>query len=35
VLYRPDRDRKRVHVSVYDERRPRVVVAIRYYDAIS
>ncbi len=35
VLYRPHKDRKRVHVSVYDERQPRVVVAVRYYDAVS
>ena len=35
VLYRPDRDKKRVHVSVYDASRPSVVVAIRYYDAVS
>lgn len=35
VLYRPDRDKKKVHVSVYDRQQPRVVVAIRYYDAVS
>jgi hypothetical protein len=35
VLYRPDKDKKRVRVSVYDKRQPQVVVAIRYYDAVS
>lgn len=34
LLYRPDRDRKRVRVTVYDEKAPKVIV-IRYFDADS
>jgi hypothetical protein len=34
LVYRPDRDRRRVRVTVYDDRRPRVIV-IRYFDADS
>lgn len=34
LVYRPDRDRSRVHVAVYDDMRPKVVV-IRHFDADS
>lgn len=33
LLYRPSRDRKHVEVSVYDARRPRLVVSVRLYEA--
>jgi hypothetical protein len=33
ILYRPNRDRKVVHVRVVDRRRPGVVVRLRIYDA--
>ncbi|NIR45861.1 MAG: hypothetical protein GWN99_15635, partial [Gemmatimonadetes bacterium] len=34
LVYRPSRNKKEVKVSVYDERRPNVVVVIRFYDAV-
>jgi hypothetical protein len=34
ILYRPNEDRKVVHVRVVDERRPGVVVHLRVYDAM-
>lgn len=34
LVYRPDRDRKRVRVTVYDEKTPKVIV-IRYFDVDS
>ncbi|UCC71552.1 MAG: membrane lipoprotein lipid attachment site-containing protein [Gemmatimonadota bacterium] len=33
LVYRPSRSKKEVKVSVYDSRRPNVVVVIRFYDA--
>jgi hypothetical protein len=33
LVYRPSKDKKEVQVSVYDGRRPNVVVVIRFYDA--
>jgi hypothetical protein len=33
LVYRPSRNKKEVKVSVYDARRPNVVVVIRFYDA--
>ncbi len=33
LVYRPSRNKKEVRVSVYDSRRPNVVVVIRFYDA--
>jgi hypothetical protein len=33
LVYRPEYDRKHVEVTVYDEARPRVVVAVRLYQA--
>jgi len=33
LVYRPSRSKKEVQVSVYDSRRPNVVVVIRFYDA--
>ncbi len=33
LVYRPSRNKKEVRVSVYDGRRPNVVVVIRFYDA--
>jgi hypothetical protein len=35
LVYRPSSDRKHVEVTVYDLERPRVVVAVRVYDADS
>jgi hypothetical protein len=32
LVYRPSKDKKEVQVSVYDGRRPNVVVVIRFYD---
>ena len=32
IVYRPDEDRRVVHVRVVDERRPGVVVRLRVYD---
>lgn len=34
LVYRPDRDRKRVRVTVYGDKSPKVIV-IRYFDADS
>ncbi len=34
LVYRPSRSKKEVQVSVYDGRRPNVVVVIRFYDAV-
>jgi hypothetical protein len=34
LVYRPDRDRKRVRVTVYDDKSPKVIV-IRYFDSES
>jgi hypothetical protein len=33
LVYRPSKSKKEVQVSVYDGRRPNVVVVIRFYDA--
>ncbi|MDX1390696.1 MAG: hypothetical protein R3344_16015 [Acidobacteriota bacterium] len=33
LVYRPSKDRRHVHVSVYDRRRPNVVVVVRVYEA--
>lgn len=33
LVHRPSRNRKEVQVSVYDIRRPNLVVAIRFFDA--
>jgi hypothetical protein len=33
LVYRPSRNKKEVKVSVYDSRRPNVVLVIRFYDA--
>jgi len=35
LVYRPSEDRKHVEVTVYDLERPRVVVAVRVYEADS
>lgn len=35
LVYRPSRDKKHVKVSVYDGREPGIVIAIRFFEAVS